>query len=340
MWVSGPLVTRRTRLSPCLGLPVGELRCLNLGALCFFFFFFWKGSTSSNAILNDISNPAAQPENCLLPSAETNAFTQKHPPVLGRNGLSVSGAGKCLEPPLAKVPSGLERGFVQDLRPSKVLSQRRADCHLSEPVRDVNVVVVSRFPQRDEVRERVFSRYPPPKKNHQTSEELHDGYQNELTRNDSKGRNIGFLPLSSNSSAEQQNSFFEYQNSKTFMDKAALIGYDSANMPFMFFKNRINAFMDSCPFEGARLILLQADCARTAAKTIATLTSDTPGLSEKDRIEMSLERLSQRFGVRGEFLSEPEIRKYRYGNKLVFSSANIMKKFRDQLDQCLLCASI
>ena len=98
MWVSGPLVTRRTRLSPCLGLPVGELRCLNLGALCFFFFFFWKGSTSSNAILNDISNPAAQPENCLLPSAETNAFTQKHPPVLGRNGLSVSGAGKCLEP--------------------------------------------------------------------------------------------------------------------------------------------------------------------------------------------------------------------------------------------------
>ena len=45
--------------------------------------------------------------------------------------------------------------------------------------------------------------------------------------------------------------------------------------------------MDSCPFEGPRLTLLQAACART----IANLTSDTPGLSEKDRIEMSLERL-------------------------------------------------
>ena len=122
------------------------------------------------------------------------------------------------------------------------------------------------------------------------------------------------------------------------MDKAALIGYDGANMPFIFFKNRIYALMDSCLFEGVRLTLLQAACARTAAQTIANLTSDTPGLSEKDRIEMSLERLSQRLGVRGGFLSEPEIRKYCYGNKLVSSSANIMKEFKDQLDQCLLYA--
>ena len=71
---------------------------------------------------------------------------------------------------------------------------------------------------------------------------------------------------------------------------------------------------------------------------VANLTSDTPGLSEKDRIEMSLERLSQRFGVRGGFLSEPEIRKSRYVNKLVSSSANITKEFKDQLDQCLLYA--
>ena len=93
--------------------------------------------------------------------------------------------------------------------------------------------------------------------------------------------------------------------------------------------------MDNCPFEGARLTLLQAACARTAAQTIANLTFDTPGLSEKDRIEMSLKR-SQRFGVRGGFLSEPEIRKYRDGNKLIFSSENIMNEFEDQLDQCLL----
>ena len=70
------------------------------------------------------------------------------------------------------------------------------------------------------------------------------------------------------------------------------------------------------------------------------MTSDTPGLSEKDRIEMSLERLSQRFGVHGGFLSEPEIRKYCHDNKLVSSFANITKEFKDQFDQCLLHARV
>ena len=105
MWVSRPLVTRRTRLGPCVGLPVGEPCCLNLGALIF----------------NNISNPAAQTENCLQPSAATNLFSQKHPPVFGRDGLSASGAGKCSGLPRAKVPPGFEDGFIQDLRPSKVL---------------------------------------------------------------------------------------------------------------------------------------------------------------------------------------------------------------------------
>ena len=36
----------------------------------------------SKTILNDISNPAAQPQNCLLPSVAPNPFTQKHPLLL------------------------------------------------------------------------------------------------------------------------------------------------------------------------------------------------------------------------------------------------------------------
>ena len=148
----------------------------------------------SNAILNNISNPAAQPENCLLPSAATNLFTQKHPPVLGRNDLSASGAGTCSGPPRGKVPTGFECGFVQDSRSSKVLPQGRADCHVSERVRDVNDIVVSRFPQHGDVRECVFSQYPLPEKNHQTSKELNDGYQNELAGDASNGINIGFSP--------------------------------------------------------------------------------------------------------------------------------------------------
>ena len=216
-------MTRCTRLSPCVEFLVGGGTALSKP---------W----GSNAIMKDIFNPAAQSENCLLSSAATNPFSQKHFSILEQDGLSASGAGKSSGPPRAKVPPRFERGFVKDSMLSKVLPQRRADCHVSERMQDVNGNVVSRFPQRGNVRECLFSRYPPPEKNHQTSEELHDGYQNELDMDASNPRNIGFSPSSGNSIAEQQNCFFGYQNCKIFVDKAALIGYDGANMPFIFFK--------------------------------------------------------------------------------------------------------
>ena len=101
--------------------------------------------------------------------------------------------------------------------------------------------------------------------------------------------NNGLSPAQSGSS--QQDSFFQYQNCRTFIDKASLINYNGSNMPYIFFHNRIKALMDSCPFENSRLTLLQAACIGLAGQNIANLAADTPGLSETRRIEMSLERL-------------------------------------------------
>ena len=148
--------------------------------------------------------------------------------------------------------------------------------------------------------------------------------------------NNGLSPVQSG--LTQQDSFFQYQNCLTFIDKASLINYNGSNMPYMFFHNRIKALMDSCPFENSRLTLLQAACVGLAVQNISNLVADTPGLSEARRIEMSLERLSQRFGVRGGFYAEPEIRKFRYGDKLKSDSAFALKEYKDQLSQCLLYA--
>ena len=110
--------------------------------------------------------------------------------------------------------------------------------------------------------------------------------------------NNGLSPVQSGST--QQDSFFQYQNCRTFIDKASLINYNGSNMPYIFFHNRIKALMDNCPFENSRLTLLQAACVGLAGQNISNLVADTPGLSEARRIEMSLERLSQR--VEGRFV--------------------------------------
>ena len=148
--------------------------------------------------------------------------------------------------------------------------------------------------------------------------------------------NNGLSPAQSGST--QQDSFFQYQNCHTFIDKASLINYNGSNMPYIFFHNSIKALMDSCPFENSRLTLLQAACVGLAGQNIADLVADTPGLSEARRIEMSLERLLQKFGVRDGFYAEPEIHKFRYGNKLKSDLAFALKDFKDQLSQCLLDA--
>ena len=108
----------------------------------------------SKTILNhNISNPIAQPETvCLLPSAATSPFTQERPPVHGRYSLSAGGAGRGSVPVGVRVPPGFECGFAQGSRPSKVLPQWRANCHVSGRVRNVNDVVVSCYPQRGDIR--------------------------------------------------------------------------------------------------------------------------------------------------------------------------------------------
>ena len=136
---------------------------------------------------------------------------------------------------------------------------------------------------------------------------------------------------------EQQENFFQYQNSKTFLDKAALIKYEGKT-PFIFFKNRVEALMASCPFEEMRLTILESSCINLALQVIMNIVADSPGVSEEDRIKMCLDRLEQKFGIRGGFLAEPEVRKIRYGSKLSSGSANLLREFKSEISTCLIYA--
>ena len=107
----------------------------------------------------------------------------------------------------------------------------------------------------------------------------------------------------------QQEIFFENQNNKIFLDKAALIQYDGSNMAFIFFKNRIEALINECPSKGMKLMLLETACVKSASQIIINLVADNPNLSELERVDMSLRKLELRFGRKGGFLGEPDVRR-------------------------------
>ena len=96
---------------------------------------------------------------------------------------------------------------------------------------------------------------------------------------------------------------------KDFLDEAVLIVYDGTNMPYVMFYNQIINLLARCPYSDRKLPLLRAACLHTAAQTIAVVISDTPGFDNDAKINMALNRLSQRFGVHGGFVKEPKVQR-------------------------------
>ena len=67
------------------------------------------------------------------------------------------------------------------------------------------------------------------------------------------------------------------------------------------FKNQIVNHIKKCLYDDKKLPLLRATCVREASQTIAIVISDNLALNSTAKIKMALDRLSQRFGVRGAF---------------------------------------
>ena len=84
-----------------------------------------------------------------------------------------------------------------------------------------------------------------------------------------------------------------------FLAEAVLIGYDGTNMPYIMFYNQIMNFLNKYYYSDRKLVLFRAACVRTAAQTIAVLISDTPGFKNDVKVNMTLNRLTEGFGVRG-----------------------------------------
>ena len=96
--------------------------------------------------------------------------------------------------------------------------------------------------------------------------------------------------------------------------------------------------MASCPFKEMRLTVLESSCINLALQVIMNIVAGFPGMSEEDRIKMCLDRLEQKFGIRGGFLAEPEVRKICCGSRLSSGSANLLREFNSEISTRLIYA--
>ena len=87
-----------------------------------------------------------------------------------------------------------------------------------------------------------------------------------------------------------------------------------------------------------KLALLHAVCVRTTAQTIAVVILNTPGFKDDIKINMALNRLAQRFGVKGGVMNEPEVRKIYNTPKMSNTSEDAWRAFKDELTQCFVFA--
>ena len=89
--------------------------------------------------------------------------------------------------------------------------------------------------------------------------------------------------------------------------------------------------MAESPCDERKLEILQASCLGQPREMVNLFIAPMKCLSTPQRIEKTLDRLRQRYGVSGGLTSEPQIISIRHGPKVVFTSASL-KSFNEDLN--------
>ena len=138
----------------------------------------------------------------------------------------------------------------------------------------------------------------------------------------------------SNSHSHEQtfNSRSNDMNWLTYLDRqgrnecitlASQVSYDGSNTAFVFYENQIRRLMNENPYEERRLEVLRASCVGQSREMVNLFCAPLKNMTTTQRIEKTLDRLRQRYGVPGGLISEPKVKAVRYGPEVAFTSASL-----------------
>ena len=124
--------------------------------------------------------------------------------------------------------------------------------------------------------------------------------------------------------------YLDLQSRSKFVDFAFQIGCDGKNMTFVFYENQIRKLMDENPCNESIPEVLRASCVDQLREIVNLFLAPMKNMSTSQRIEKTLDRLQQRYGVSNGLTTEPKVIAIRNGPKVTFNVVSL-KTFNDDL---------
>ena len=119
------------------------------------------------------------------------------------------------------------------------------------------------------------------------------------------------------------NAYLERQGRNEYINLATQIGYDGANIAFVFFENQVRRLMNESPYDERKLEVLRAACVGQPREMVKPFCPRMKSMTTAQRIEKALDRLRQRYGVSSGLTSEPKVIAIRHGAKVNFTASSL-----------------
>ena len=117
--------------------------------------------------------------------------------------------------------------------------------------------------------------------------------------------------------------YLERQGRNEYINLATQVGYDGANIAFVFFENQVRRLMNESPYDERKLEVFLAACVGQPREMVNLFCAPMKSMTTAQRIEKALDRLRQRYGVSSGLTSEPRVIAIRHGAKVNFTASSL-----------------
>ena len=123
----------------------------------------------------------------------------------------------------------------------------------------------------------------------------------------------------------------ERQGRKEYINLATQVGYDGANIAFVFFENQVRRLMNESLYDERNSEVLRAACVGQPHEMVNLFCAPMKSMTTAQRTEKALDRLRQRYGVSSDLTSEPRVIAIRHCAKVFAYAHDEYNKLSGQL---------